>query len=58
VEKYLNGLLDPVRKTFDTPEMKKLTSSAYPPPAKVKAGQQAQVGFRNERTNFFNPRFN
>jgi tyrosyl-tRNA synthetase len=43
VEKYLNGLLDPVRKTFETPEMKKLVNAAYPPPAKVKPGQQAQV---------------
>ena len=43
VEKYLNGLLEPVRKTFETPELKKLVNSAYPPPAKVKPGQQAQV---------------
>jgi len=41
VEKYLNGLLEPVRKTFETPEMKKLIVTAYPPPAKVKPGQQA-----------------
>ena len=43
VEKYLNGLLEPVRKTFESPELKKLVSSAYPPPVKVKPGQQAQV---------------
>jgi len=40
VEKYLNNLLEPVRKKFDTPEMKKLISTAYPPPAKVKPGQK------------------
>jgi len=37
VEKYLNRLLDPVRKTFESPELKKLSLEAYPPPAKVKA---------------------
>jgi len=42
VEKYLNQLLEPVRKRFDTPEMKKLISTAYPPPAKVKPGQKGQ----------------
>jgi len=40
VEKYLNALLDPVRKKFETPEMKKLIATAYPPPAKVKPGQK------------------
>eukprot|EP00088_Acartia_fossae_P010276 TRINITY_DN1510_c0_g2_i2.p1 TRINITY_DN1510_c0_g2~~TRINITY_DN1510_c0_g2_i2.p1 ORF type:complete len:503 (-),score=131.44 TRINITY_DN1510_c0_g2_i2:5-1513(-) len=35
VEKYLNRLLEPVRKYFDTPELKKLTAKAYPPPAKA-----------------------
>ena len=30
VEMYLNRLLDPVRKKFDTPELKALTSKAYP----------------------------
>jgi len=37
VEKYLNRLMDPVRKIFESNEMKKLTERAYPPPAKVKA---------------------
>jgi tyrosyl-tRNA synthetase len=46
VERYLNRLLDPVRKTFETPEMKKLIAAAYPPPVKVKPGQQAQVKTR------------
>ncbi len=43
VERYLNGLLEPVRKTFESPELKKLVATAYPPPVKVKPGQQAQV---------------
>jgi tyrosyl-tRNA synthetase len=30
VEIYLNQLLEPIRKEFDTPELKKLTSQAYP----------------------------
>jgi len=36
VEKYLNRLLEPVRKTFESPELKKLSLEAYPPPAKAK----------------------
>jgi len=36
VEKYLNRLLDPVRKAFEAPELKKLALEAYPPPAKAK----------------------
>jgi len=36
VEKYLNRLLDPVRKAFEATELKKLALEAYPPPAKVK----------------------
>jgi len=36
VEKYLNRLLDPVRKVFESPELKKLTEKAYPPPPKAK----------------------
>lgn len=31
---YLNKLLEPVRQAFSTPEMKKLTSAAYPPVSK------------------------
>ena len=30
VEIYLNELLDPIRKSFETPENKKLVSQAYP----------------------------
>merc|ERR1719245_2233086 len=40
VEKYLNRLLDPVRKIFESKELKKLSLDAYPPPAKVKPGQK------------------
>ena len=38
VEVYLNRLLDPVRKKFETPELKTLTNKAYPvdAPKKVK----------------------
>jgi len=36
VEKYLNRLLDPVRKIFEAPELKKLSLEAYPPPVKAK----------------------
>ena len=35
VERYLNRLLDPVRKVFEAPELQKLTAAAYPPPPKV-----------------------
>ena len=35
----MNDLLEPVRKKFETPEMKKLINEAYPPPAKVKPGK-------------------
>jgi len=40
VEKYLNRLLDPVRKIFESKEQKKLAHDAYPLPAKVKPGQK------------------
>jgi len=36
VEKYLNRLLDPVRKIFEQPELQKLSKAAYPPPEKAK----------------------
>merc|ERR1712223_2108080 len=42
VEKYLNRLLEPVRKKFETKELKKLTNAAYPPPAKVKPGAKSE----------------
>ena len=30
VEMYLNALLEPIRQEFEKPELKKLTSQAYP----------------------------
>ncbi|KAK3098691.1 hypothetical protein FSP39_022087 [Pinctada imbricata] len=50
VEVYLNELLDPVRKEFDTPENKKLSSQAYPVEKKKKAGGSggAQSGATDE----------
>ena len=35
----MNDLLGPVRKKFETPEMKKLINAAYPPPGKIKPGK-------------------
>merc|ERR1719312_1116177 len=43
VEKYLNRLLDPVRKIFESPELQKLSKAAYPPPPKAKPSG-AKVG--------------
>ena len=40
----MNDLLDPVRKKFETPEMKKLINGAYPPPSKIKPGKGGVVG--------------
>lgn len=34
VEKYINRLLEPIRKTFEDPELKKLVAKAYPQPNK------------------------
>lgn len=36
VERYLNRLLEPIRKKFEAPELKKLTASAYPVAGKTK----------------------
>jgi tyrosyl-tRNA synthetase len=35
VEVALNKLLDPIRKTFEEPELKKLVAKAYAPPGKT-----------------------
>ncbi|XP_075233254.1 tyrosyl-tRNA synthetase [Lycorma delicatula] len=40
-EIYINKLLDPIRKAFESPELKKLASAAYPPPPKKQAPKQA-----------------
>lgn len=34
LEVHINKLLEPIRKKFETPELKKLTEKAYPPPKK------------------------
>ncbi|KAL4629487.1 Tyrosine-tRNA ligase, cytoplasmic [Arapaima gigas] len=38
VEVALNKLLDPIRKKFESPELRKLTNNAYPDPSKSKGG--------------------
>ncbi|KAM4550654.1 tyrosine--tRNA ligase, cytoplasmic isoform 1-T2 [Fundulus diaphanus] len=43
VEVALNQLLDPIRKKFQSPELRKLTNSAYPDPSKTKAGKGAKT---------------
>nr|XP_016924426.2 tyrosine--tRNA ligase, cytoplasmic [Drosophila suzukii] len=48
VEKYINRLLDPIRKAFEKPELQKLSAAAYPPPAKVKAGAAAPAAGADE----------
>lgn len=37
VEVALNKLLDPIRKKFESPELRQLTNTAYPDPSKKKA---------------------
>ncbi|XP_063041071.1 tyrosine--tRNA ligase, cytoplasmic [Engraulis encrasicolus] len=44
VEEALNRLLDPIRKKFESPELKKLTATAYPPPSKNKAAPKGAKG--------------
>lgn len=36
IEKNLNALLQPIRESFESPEMVKLVAEAYPPPVKEK----------------------
>ncbi|XP_029022097.1 tyrosine--tRNA ligase, cytoplasmic [Betta splendens] len=38
VEGALNQLLEPIRKKFELPELRKLTNQAYPDPSKTKTG--------------------
>uniref|UniRef100_A0A4W6FRV0 Tyrosine--tRNA ligase n=1 Tax=Lates calcarifer TaxID=8187 RepID=A0A4W6FRV0_LATCA len=38
VEVVLNQLLEPIRKKFELPELRKLTNSAYPDPSKTRGG--------------------
>ncbi|XP_071800848.1 tyrosine--tRNA ligase, cytoplasmic-like [Asterias amurensis] len=45
VVRELNRLMEPIRKTFQSSELKKLTSQAYPPPPKKKqTGSKQQQG--------------
>ncbi|XP_026463039.1 tyrosine--tRNA ligase, cytoplasmic-like [Ctenocephalides felis] len=46
VEVYINRLLDPIRKTFEKPELKALSEKAYPPP-----GKAAKAGANNTANN-------
>ncbi|CAL8294662.1 unnamed protein product [Merluccius merluccius] len=51
VEVALNKLLDPIRKKFETPELRKLSNTAYPDPSKTKAavkGGKAAAGGEEE----------
>ena len=49
VETYLNRLMDPVRKIFVSPELKKLTERDYPPPQKEKAAKLTSRWRRRQR---------
>ena len=44
VEKYLNRLLEPIRKKFEAPELQKLVANAYPPPSKVRRASEKAAG--------------
>lgn len=47
VEMHINKLLEPIRKAFDSPELKKLAANAYPAPSKNKAntaGGENEIG--------------
>ncbi|XP_034016375.1 tyrosine--tRNA ligase, cytoplasmic [Thalassophryne amazonica] len=45
VEAALNKLMEPIRKKFESPVLRKLTNSAYPDPTKTKAaGKGAKAG--------------
>ncbi|ESO92251.1 hypothetical protein LOTGIDRAFT_217054 [Lottia gigantea] len=46
VEKALNKLLEPIRKEFESAELKKLTAEAYPPPEKKGASVEEIIPSR------------
>lgn len=46
VEKYLNRLLEPIRRDFSDPKLKKLTENAYPRPGKKNANEESVVPSR------------
>jgi tyrosyl-tRNA synthetase len=48
VELRMNQLLEPIRQKFATPELKKLTDSAYPPPVKVTKNKKDKKKNRNK----------
>ncbi|XP_061397971.1 tyrosine--tRNA ligase, cytoplasmic [Musca vetustissima] len=48
VEKYINKLLEPIRKEFESPELQKLSAAAYPPPTKTKGGNAANAAAPEE----------
>ncbi|XP_075160705.1 tyrosyl-tRNA synthetase [Haematobia irritans] len=48
VEKYINKLLEPIRKEFEKPELQKLCAAAYPPPAKTKGAVAANAAAPEE----------
>ncbi|XP_039293348.1 tyrosine--tRNA ligase, cytoplasmic-like [Nilaparvata lugens] len=52
-ERYINDLLEPIRRTFEAPELKALAASAYPPPAgkKQQPAQAKQGGGGGTATN-------
>lgn len=50
VELELNKLLEPIRKTFESPELKKLVEKAYPQPSKAsKFFVESCSNFSNEQ---------
>ncbi|XP_041352084.1 tyrosine--tRNA ligase 2, cytoplasmic-like [Gigantopelta aegis] len=52
VEVYLNQLLDPIRKEFESPELKKLTAEAYPSKTKGAKGGLAEEELVPSRLDF------
>ncbi|VVC43532.1 Hypothetical protein CINCED_3A020666 [Cinara cedri] len=48
VEFYINRLLDPIRKIFDTPELQQLVAKAYPAPTKPKKTEKNNSNQQDE----------
>jgi len=55
VELALNKLLDPIRKKFETPELRKLTTSAYPEPSKNSEWKYSLKTFRTQSSSIVIP---
>ncbi|CAF0867246.1 unnamed protein product [Rotaria sordida] len=49
VEIYLNRLLEPIRKEFESEDMQKLTLNAYPPPVPVQQKKKKPSGQKGQR---------